>query len=332
MPPGALHVAFLGGVPASLGGGGLELQMQRTAQALERRGVAVFAVAAEPAPRPFDLLHAFGSEPDVWHALHHWRRNPAPLVVSPVVVAAPGAQERLLRLSARLPLASLAPRMRSVVVRRADAVVALTDHEARVLRALGAEHLEVVPNAVDPAGPDAPLSAGLPADYVLLLGAVSARKRQADTVRALGAAGLTAVIAGGFDGTPAERAQFETAVARAGAHWTGEVEPAVARTLLRHARALVHLSRAEGQSLAVVEALAEGTPVIATPLPANAELAARYPAHVRLVDGPGEVAAAVTSLPREPGAPPSIPTWDDVAGALEGVYRAVLAGRASTPS
>jgi glycosyltransferase involved in cell wall biosynthesis len=332
MPDGALRVAFMGGVPASLGGGGLELQMQRTAQALQRGGVEVFAAAAEPEPRPFDVLHAFGSEPDVWHALHHWRRNPAPLVLSPVIVAAPGAQERLLRLSARLPLASLSPRMRSLVVRRADASVALTAHEARLLRALGARRVEVIPNGVEPPGPDAPLPDGLPEGYVLLLGAVSARKRQADTVRALGAAGLPVVVAGGFDGTPAERRRFEAAVVEAGARWTGEVDPPVARTLLRRARALVHLSRAEGQSLAVVEALAEGTPVIATPLPANAELAARHPAHVRLVEGEGEVAGALTALERARGPAPSVPTWDDVAAALQGVYRSVLAGRASTPS
>ncbi len=318
-----LHVALLGGVPASLGGGGLELQMRRTAAALERRGHDVFHVARSAEPRPFDVLHAFGSEPDVWQALQHWRRNRAPLVVSPVVVVAPGREERLLRLAARVPLRSLAQRARAEVVRRADVAIALTEHEAALLRALGARRVEVLGNGVDAQAAGEAGSVGdlgVPEPYVLLLGSVSARKRQADTVRALAGAPVTAVVAGGFDGSAAERAAFESAVAQSGARWVGEVPPARVRALVRGARALVHLSAAEGQSLAVLEALAENTPVIATPLPANVELAARHPAHVRLVDGLEELPAAVGGLRAPDGPAPPIPSWDDVAERLEALY------------
>ena len=40
----------------------------------------------------------------------------------------------------------------------------------------------------------------------------------------------------------------------------------------------------------------------------------------------------MASVARDAGRAPSIPTWDDVAAALEAVYRSVLAGRASTAS
>ena len=318
-----LRVALLGGVPASLGGGGLELQMRRTAAALERRGHDVFHVARSDEPRPFDVLHAFGSEPDVWQALQHWRRNRAPLIVSPVVVVAPGREERLLRLAARVPLRSLAQRARAEVVRRADVAIALTEHEAALLRALGARRVEVLGNGVDAQAAGEAGSVGdlgVPEPYVLLLGSVSARKRQADTVRALAGAPVTAVVAGGFDGSAAERAAFESAVAQSGARWVGEVPPARVRALVRGARALVHLSAAEGQSLAVLEALAENTPVIDTPLPANVELAARHPAHVRLVDGLQELPAAIGGLRAPDGPAPRIPSWDDVAERLEALY------------
>ena len=76
----------------------------------------------------------------------------------------------------------------------------------------------------------------------------------------------------------AAREAFAAAVDRAGGLWLGELsdQPTV-RAVVRAASALVHLSAAEGQSLAVLEALAEGTPVAASPLPANRELERRYP-------------------------------------------------------
>ena len=61
----ALRIAVVGGVPASLGGGGLEVQVRETVAALQRAGHEVFSVAGEPQPRPFDVLHAFSAEPDV---------------------------------------------------------------------------------------------------------------------------------------------------------------------------------------------------------------------------------------------------------------------------
>ena len=93
------------------------------------------------------------------------------------------------------------------------------------------------------------------------------------------------------------------------------------RALLRGARALVHLSSAEGQSLAVLEALSEGTPVIVSPLPANRELRERYPEHVVLADGPDAVPAALAALGDVERATPDVPTWDDVAAELEAAYR-----------
>ncbi len=322
-----LRVTVLGGVPPVLGGGGLEHQARETVAALGRRGHEAFFAAREPAPRPFDLLHAFGSEPDTWQWLDHWRRNPAPLVVSPVLVIAPG-RERREQLVARVPLRSWGPRMRAEIVRRADLVVAQTAHEQALLERLGAARTVLVPNGVDAdvdratAGETSPEHA-VPDGYVLLLGTVSPRKRQQQTVERL--AGTPTVIAGGFDGSAAERRAFEAAVARAGATWLGEVaDRGTVLDLLRGARALVHLSQAEGQSLALLESLAVGTPIVVSRLPANAELAARYPELVRIVDRAEDAPAAIAAL--GPGAlrPAAIPRWDDVAAELDGHYREVV--------
>ncbi len=316
----------MGGVPASLGGGGLEHQAQQTAEALRRRGHAVFRVEQEATPRAFDLLHAFGANQAVGELLLNWRRNPAPLVLSPVVVVRPGVWEWRQHIMGHLPIPQFGPRLRHQLVCRADLVVAQTEHEAQLLRAWcmpASPHVVTIPNGVTPLPAAAP-SSELPSGYVLLLGSVSARKNQLATVAALGQAQIPTVIAGGFEGDRHERAEFETAVKRADAHWLGEVrDRAVVAGLLRGARALVHLSLAEGQSLAILEALSVGTPAVLSSLPANRELGRSYPDLVRLVTAPEDVAHALGDLPVR-AQPAPIPTWDEIASRLEAEYRRLL--------
>lgn len=318
---------MMGGIPASLGGGGLEMQRDRTAEALARTGVDVFHVAREAQPRAFDVLHCFGSEIDVCHQLTHWRRNPAPLVITPVLVVSPGREEHLLRGLARVPFLSVSQRQRAMTLRRADLLVAVTNNEARLLRALapGVQVLVVDNGVVDPKGGNAVPAPFEDSTYALLLGTVSRRKRQQETVEALRGSGLRPVVVGGFDGDEQSRRSFELAVADAGGAWLGEIDdPALVSGLVRSARVLVHMSVAEGQSQAVLEALAVGTPVVCAPIPPNVELRKRYAGHVHLCDRMDRLAAAVSALPASPGPPPEIPTWDDVAAQLRTAYIELL--------
>ena len=89
---------------------------------------------------------------------------------------------------------------------------------------------------------------------------------------------------------------------------------------------LVHVSRAEVQSLAVIETLAHGTPVVLSDIPSHRELAARYPDWVRLARELEEVPRACASCARArpSGPPPPVPSWDDVAARLEGIYRSLV--------
>lgn len=323
-----LTVGFLGRIPPALGGAGLERQIARTAAGLERRGHSVVYVDASD--QPFDVLHAFSTEPSIWHHLRHWTRNPAPLVVSPVVVVSPGPAELALRLAARLPAPLTGARMRREIVARADAVVVGSDYERRIVeRALGGDpaRVEKIGNAADdrPALPPPP---GVPdGGYVLLLGSVSPRKRQAEVLESL-AGHAPVVIAGGWGGDPGDRPEWEHLVDRTGAVWLGELDdPAVVAGLQERARAMVHLSSAEVQSLAVVECIARGTPVIASDIPSHRELATAHPELVRLVSGPRDAPSALAALDDTPARPPagSVPTWDDVALALERIYRELMA-------
>jgi glycosyltransferase involved in cell wall biosynthesis len=302
--------------------------MERTAAALRRLGHEVLQVEAGDAEDSFELLHAFGTEPAIWYQLRHWTRNPAPLVVTSVVVVSPGRKEWALRLSARMPGILTGAGMRAEVLRRADAVVAGTEYERELLeRALGVDpaRLRVIGNGADPIQPAAPPD-GLPDEpFALMVGAVSPRKRQAEVLRAIGDR-LPVVVAGAFGGEPTEHREWERLVAETGATWLGLVDdPATLAAVRARAVALVHLSEAEVQSLAVMEALQAGKPVVASDIPSHSELAEAHPAYVRVVDGPSEVPAALATLAADPPeGTPDVPTWRDVAAELEKVYQRVL--------
>jgi len=327
----ALRVALLGGVPGLLGGGGLELQVRHTAAALRRRGHDARAVVEAPPDWEFDVLHVVGHTADVGHVLHHWRRHPARLVVSPVLVVPP-AREWRLKLGTRLPIPAFEPRVLRALVERADHLVALTRWEASFLLKVGGSRtapVTVIGNGVDGSPGttriDAVEGAPLPPDYVLTVGAVSERKRQLEIARALrGVAPY--VVVGGWDGAGRDREAFEEAVRATGGCWLGEVtDRELLLGVVASAGALVHLSEAEGQSLAVLEALSVGTRCILSDLPQQRELAQAFPDWVALVESDDGIAPALARLDVDaPQAPPRIPSWDDVAADLGQVYATAM--------
>jgi glycosyltransferase involved in cell wall biosynthesis len=324
--PETLRIGFLGGVPPALGGGGLERQMRETARALRTLGHDVVRLEALEQPVPLDLVHAFGAEPNVWHTVTHGTLT-APLVVSPVVVVSPGWQERAMHVAARVPLLTAA-RMRRDLLHGARLVVALTGYERKLLEEaldVPPDRIVTIPNGSDaPQVAPAPPPASLPAQpFALLLGAVSTRKRQAAVLEALAARGVPAVVAGRFEGGAQERSAWEACVARTGATWLGHVADAdTVVALLVAASVLVHFSAAETQSLAVVEALSVGTPVVLSDIPSHRELAQAHPNLVQVVPaaaGLGEAAASALAGPPEQPAP--IPSWVEVAERLVQAYR-----------
>jgi glycosyltransferase involved in cell wall biosynthesis len=328
----ALGIGFAGGIPPALGGGGMELQMQRTAEALERLGHRVARVEAAPADTRFDVLHAFHSEAWLTQVLPHWKHNRCPLVTSPVLTIRPGLEQRTMRIARRIPVLHTSARQRSDVFRAADAIVALTEHERDLLVSqLGApaERVRVIPNGVTPIEQAQlpTLPDGVPdGPFALMVGNVSSRKRQAE-VLAAAAGRLPFVIVGGFEGSERTRLAWLEAVERYGAVWLGELhdQPSV-RALQAAAAALVLVSAAEGQSLALLECLAVGTPAVVSDIPAHRELSERFPEHVHLVGAPAEIGVELDRLRSRPAPPPAgIPTWDDVARELEDLY-AGLAG------
>ena len=107
-------------------------------------------------------------------------------------------------------------------------------------------------------------------DTVVAVGRLTYQKAP-DTVldlpRRLSRLGLVVSCVWVGDGDPQTRAELEDN----GWRVTGWVESSEVERLLRGARALLHPARYEGFSLAIVEALSHGTPVVARRIPANEE-------------------------------------------------------------
>ena len=167
-------------------------------------------------------------------------------------------------------------------VRGATRVLTVSERTKRDLieiYGVPAAQIVVTPNGVDPV-----FSPGEgERDYVLVVGAIQARKNQLVAVEAAIAVGLPVVVAG-----PEKDRALADELRRRGARLEGYVAPERLAELYRGAACLVQPSRFEGFGLPVLEAMASGTPVVAVPEPALEEVAgdaAVFVDEAQLADG-----------------------------------------------
>jgi glycosyltransferase involved in cell wall biosynthesis len=203
-------------------------------------------------------------------ALVHFQYALPPLPRPPAVVTVhdlsferdPSAMGRLDRLTFR----AVVPR----AVRRAARVLTVSqrtkDDLVRLYRVKPAK-VVVTPNGVDPVFAPA-ADGGGNGGYVLFVGAIQARKDPLAALAAAEAAGLPLVAAG-----PEREPALAQELRSRGADLRGYVARGELVELYRGAVALVLPSRYEGFGLPVLEAMASGTPVVATADPALREVA-----------------------------------------------------------
>jgi glycosyltransferase involved in cell wall biosynthesis len=112
-----------------------------------------------------------------------------------------------------------------------------------------------------------------PGEYLLFLGRIHPHKGAHRAIEVARRAGLPLVIAGIVQDENYFRDAVQPNIDGAAVSYLGPVGPAVRDALLGGARALLHLiSFAEPFGLSVIESLATGTPVIATPLGSMPEI------------------------------------------------------------
>jgi glycosyltransferase involved in cell wall biosynthesis len=217
--------------------------------------------------------------------------------------------------------------------------------EGEELLALGLAPRRIfeVPNGIDM--PDANVDAresqasdaALPDDYVLFLGRISWKKGLDRLLRAIAPLGSISLVVAGNDEEDfwprMARLAEELGVARR-VHYVGHVEGRRKESLLRGAAMLVLPSYSENFGNVVLEAMAAGTPVIAT---REVGLASALEAHRSGIVVSGdtrELSDAISSLHSDRGLRSSYSdrgramaqaySWDNIAAQIEAQYRAIL--------
>jgi glycosyltransferase involved in cell wall biosynthesis len=180
----------------------------------------------------------------------------------------------LMGLRERLIFRAVVPRAARLAA-RVIAVSELTKRDLIELYRIPEEKIVVIPNGVDPRfKADGPRTTG---HYALVVGALQPRKDPATAIEALALLGngdLRLVFAGPDRGG---RVEAERAAERTGLHgrvdFRGYVPQEELAALYRGAACLVFPSRYEGFGLPALEAMASGTPVVATTSGALPEVA-----------------------------------------------------------
>jgi len=206
--------------------------------------------------------------------------------------------------------------------RRADRVLAIsqrTKDDLVELYGLSPEKVAVTPLAVDPAF----RPGGDRGDYLLLASAIEERKNPLAAADAARALGRTLVVAG-----PPKDARLVAELRRRGVDVRGFVQLDELVRLYQEAAAFVFPTRYEGFGLPVAEAMACGTPVVATPDAAVREVGGDAIAYAE-PDALAETLERVLADP-EPWSRAGLErarlfSWEETARRTVAVYREVLA-------
>ncbi len=225
-------------------------------------------------------------------------------------------------------------RLGAAIFARAAQVICVSEAEASLVRShfpICAQRVTVIPNGVEAAALRAAEPFADPHRTILSVGRLETYKNVDRTIKALVHLDESFVlrIIGGGPARPALEQLAATLGLQARVSFLGRVDDAVLRRWFRTAQVCVSMSAHEAFGITVLEAVAAGSGVVASDIPAYREAA--------LSGSPGAVALAPLDVPPDGLADriraaaawrqrneslPDIPSWDAVAERTLSVYRA----------
>lgn len=330
----------------ALGRGGIEVQQDRTIEALRTLGVDVECYDPWSTELRADLIHVFGSEypqADLVQRLHQTGR---PVVLTSMFMPQhPLWKYRwLARIGTFLPNTTVGLRQRTL--RLADRVIAISEQERSDLQGafqVDPTNVSVIANGIEERFFTADKQAFLDRygldDVILCVGSIEPRKNQLTVARALADVGRPVVFIGpaaphgGANVADYVQAFQREVDASPNLHWIQGLDhhdPALSGA---YAAARVHIlvSTAEAQGLVSMEAMAAGAQVIVSDLPQMRELFTSDVTFSSTTDQARIRADVLAAAPRprhdwsKQARPSWLMSWDEVARRLDEVYRSVLA-------
>jgi glycosyltransferase involved in cell wall biosynthesis len=345
MPDTALKVAVLSYPMLFQTRGGLSMKVQRTVDALVRRGVDARLIdPVRERLRDFDLVHVFAGYNGNNRIVEQAKSDGLPVVMStilnPPFTRGQGRLARFLtRAVGKLTRWEITTTYRHLAtgMALADRLVALGRAERDMLLEsylMQPERVRIVRNGIGEeffrTGPDAFVARypSIPRPFVLHTGLIGDVKNQLGLVRALRGTGVAVVLVG-YAGGAAEPYLAECLrEGGASVHHLGELPHGDLIASACSAAAVIAVpSRHEGMPNSILEALAADRPVVMTNNHSMDLDLPRSVAREVAADDHAAIRAAVLDLMRSPPAPGTARglvaqlSWDAVAAQLEAIYR-----------
>lgn len=323
--------------PFFLAHGGFQIQIEQTKRALEAIGVEVEFARWWDAAQEGQLIHYFGRPHEGY--IEQAQRKGFRVVMGDLLgglgsrsASHRAAQKFVMTLAQRALPAAFTARLAWRSFAMADACVALTPWEARLMREMfqappGKVH--VIPNGVERVFLDS-APAATRGQWLVCTATITEVKRVLELAQAAVQAQAPVWIIGRpfHEEQPYARAFVQ--FARENPRWVRYEGPIQERAALarvyREARGFVLLSSWETLSLSALEAAACGCPLLLSDLPWARSVFGDQAQYCPIVPAARMVDVLRRFHERAPGLPaPATPmSWEDVARALQGIYRGAL--------